>query len=276
MSDFSDLNTLVLGGGAIRGFALLGAVQYMQDKSLLTRIKKYIGTSIGAIIAYLLCIGYAPVEIMVILCQNNFLDRLGQFNLLNMMNGGGAASFSIIQDVIEKLTIQKIGRLVTMDELHDISDKVLVCSTYNHTAGQIEYMDYKNQGSTQCLVILRMSANLPFLFEPFLYNGNIYLDGGIVDNVPTTALEDSDVAIALRLLSKKKNKDITNFLDYAMDILTIPVRQLEEARLAHHVQSCTVIPIPLDYASFKFSLNNTEKFDLFSIGYNTVREYFRI
>lgn len=276
MNDLPNLNTLVLGGGAIRGFALLGAIQYMQDKGLLTNVNKYIGTSIGAIIAYLLCIGYAPVEIMVVLCQNNFLDRLGQFNFLNMMNGGGATSFSVIQDVIEKLTIQKIGRLVTMGELYGMCGKILVCSTYNHTSGQTQYIDHTNYGSTQCLVILRMSANLPFLFEPFLYDGNLYLDGGIVDNVPTGALGGDDVAVALRLLSQKKNKDITNFLDYAMDILTIPVRQLEEARLSHNPTACTVISIPLDYATFHFNLNNTDKFDLFSIGYNTVREYFRI
>lgn len=269
-------NTLVLGGGAIRGFALLGAIQYLQDKGLLTNINKYVGTSIGAIIAYLLCIGYAPVEIMVVLCQNNFLDRLGQYNFLNIINGGGATCFSVIQDVIEKLTIQKIGKLVTMKELYEMCQKTLVCCTYNHTTDKTEYFDYTNHGSTPCVVILRMSANLPFLFEPFFYNGNIYLDGGIVDNVPTHALQENDNAIALRLLSIKKNCDFSNFLDYLMDILTIPVRQLEEARLENHKDNCTIVSIPLDYASFKFNLNKNDKFDLFSIGYNTLREYFKI
>ena len=62
-------NTIVLSGGITKGFGLVGSLQYLQDNGILPHIQKFIGTSIGAIIAYLVCIGYSPIEIMIVSCQ---------------------------------------------------------------------------------------------------------------------------------------------------------------------------------------------------------------
>ena len=66
-------DTLVLSGGGVNGILELGALQYCNDKNLLSSIKTYVGTSIGSIICYLLIIGYTPVEIIVYLCTHNKL-----------------------------------------------------------------------------------------------------------------------------------------------------------------------------------------------------------
>lgn len=269
-----ETNTLVLAGGAIRGFSLLGAIQYLQDKNILCNIDKFIGTSIGAIIGYLICIGYAPVELMVVLCRNNFLDKLSQFDVLNVIHGGGAASFSIVQEVIEKLTIQKISRFITMGELKELYGKTLVCCTYNQTKDCVEYIGSETHPNIPCLVALRMSANLPFLFEPFHYDGNVYIDGGIVDNLPISALEENDKAIALRLLTSKNNNESGNFMDDLMDIMTIPTRHLEKFRLEKVNHQCVVVVLSTKVSFLKFNVDKTEKFDLFSFGYNTMREHF--
>jgi predicted acylesterase/phospholipase RssA len=264
----------VLAGGAISGFSLLGAIQYLQDKNILCNIDKFIGTSIGAIIGYLICIGYAPVELMVVLCRNNFLDKLSQFDVLNVIHGGGAASFSIVQEVIEKLTIQKISRFITMGELKELYGKTLVCCTYNQTKDCVEYIGSETHPNIPCLVALRMSANLPFLFEPFHYDGNVYIDGGIVDNLPISALEENDKAIALRLLTSKNNNESVSFMDDLMDIMTIPTRHLEKFRLEKVNHQCVVVVLSTKVSFLKFNVDKTEKFDLFSFGYNTMREHF--
>ena len=269
-----ESNTFVLAGGAISGFSLLGAIQYLQDKNILCNIDKFIGTSIGAIIGYLICIGYAPVELMVVLCRNNFLDKLSQFDVLNVIHGGGAASFSIVQEVIEKLTIQKISRFITMGELKELYGKTLVCCTYNQTKDCVEYIGSETHPNIPCLVALRMSANLPFLFEPFHYDGNVYIDGGIVDNLPISALEENDKAIALRLLTSKNNNESVSFMDDLMDIMTIPTRHLEKFRLEKVNHQCVVVVLSTKVSFLKFNVDKTEKFDLFSFGYNTMREHF--
>jgi NTE family protein len=269
-----SLDTLVLSGGAIRGFAILGGIQYLQDQKVLGHIRKYIGTSIGAIIGYLICIGYTPVEIMVALTtQYAFLDKLYQFDILNVLNGGGATSFSIVQDVLEKLTIQKIGRFITMQDLLTEFGKVLICCTYNKTQGQIEYISHKTQPNIPCLVALRMTASLPFLFDPFVYNGCVYIDGGILDNLPLTPIDESDHILAIRIKSARMDHHDT-FMERIMDILSIPISYLENLRIQNVSMPFMLIEIEVQGHCLQMSLNTTEKFDMFSLGYNSLRVYF--
>ena len=61
---------VVISGGAIKGIASLGALQYLVDNQFicLQDTLNYIGTSVGGIISYLLIIGYTPIEIFVKIC----------------------------------------------------------------------------------------------------------------------------------------------------------------------------------------------------------------
>ena len=74
-----DYDTLVLSGGSSKGIMTLGALQYLYDNFLLKNIKNYIGTSAGAMICYLLAIGYTPVEIIVYICKHQLLEKMQHF-----------------------------------------------------------------------------------------------------------------------------------------------------------------------------------------------------
>ena len=78
----NSYDTLVLSGGSIKGIILLGSLQYFYDNDCLNEVKTYIGTSAGAIICYLLCIGYTPTEILVYLCVHDLLRSMTYFNVL--------------------------------------------------------------------------------------------------------------------------------------------------------------------------------------------------
>ena len=61
----SYYSTLLLSGGSVKTFASIGALQYLYDKNLICNVETLVGTSAGAILCYLLAIGYTPGEIMV-------------------------------------------------------------------------------------------------------------------------------------------------------------------------------------------------------------------
>ena len=73
-----EYNTLVLSGGGIKGLLILGALQYLYETGKLQKknIRKYIGTSIGAIINVLLIIGYEPKEIVAHIVKSRFFDDI--------------------------------------------------------------------------------------------------------------------------------------------------------------------------------------------------------
>ena len=88
---FISYDTLVLSGGSTKGIIILGSLQYLYDNFYLSKIKNYIGTSSGAIICFLLAIGYTPIEIIVYICTHQLLEKIQHFNVVAMINGGGAS-----------------------------------------------------------------------------------------------------------------------------------------------------------------------------------------
>ena len=110
-------DTLVLSGESSRAFVTLGAIQYAFDNYLLKDLVNYVGTSSGSIICYLLAIGYTPVEIIVYICTNQLMEKMQHFNIVAMIQGRGATSFSSIQEQLEKMSIAKIGYLPTLNDL---------------------------------------------------------------------------------------------------------------------------------------------------------------
>ena len=102
---FLDFDTIVLAGGSTKGLLTLGALQYAYDNNIIKNINTFIGTSAGAILCFLLIIGYTPIEIIVYLCVNQLVEKLQNFNIVGMLNGYGATSFSSIYEHLEKMTI---------------------------------------------------------------------------------------------------------------------------------------------------------------------------
>ena len=114
---YHDYDTLVVAGGSAKSIVSLGALQYVYDNFLHHHFRYYIGTSAGAMICYLLIIGYTPIEIIVYICTHQLLEKMQNFNIFGLVQGLGACSFNIIQEQLEKMTILKIGYLPTLKDI---------------------------------------------------------------------------------------------------------------------------------------------------------------
>lgn len=202
---------------------------------------------------------------------------MANIDILNVMHGNGAVSFHIFQEILEKLTIEKIKKFITLTDLYTKFGKELVCCTYNLTLQKPEYISYKTHPDLNCLTALRMSANLPFFFETFVYDDYKYVDGGIADNFPISQVAEEDVALGIRtkkVLTTDKKREEENVLSQFVAILTVPIGRVEEIQISYETRTDIVsVPIP-SYISTSLHLTNTEKFDLFSNGYETIKNFF--
>lgn len=314
-----EYTTLVMSGGGIRGIGLLGGLQYLADRNRLHRIRKYIGTSVGSIIGYLVAIGYSPIEIMIHLNQRQLLETfVNALNVMDLIHHGGAVNFYVLHEFLEDMTIAKIGHVLTLQQLQDEFGKELVCCAYNYDRRTAEYLGPKTFPNMPCLTALRMSSTLPFVFHPFTYEGCLYLDGAMVDTFPVSQLTEEDVALAIRLgkktpregggggggtsglvhgkgrrgggggyatasVSTKSGGGVGanrrkpfQLLTYLLDILYIPIEHLHrllEETCRH--RPCDTIRIELEMESFQWSLSMAERFDAFSMGYDTFRRYYQ-
>jgi predicted acylesterase/phospholipase RssA len=247
-------DTLVLSGGSAKGMLTLGALQYAYDNYLLKNLQIYIGTSSGAMICYLLIIGYTPIEIMVYICTHQLLEKIQNFNIVAMLQGRGASSFNTIQETLEKMTIQKIGYLPTIKDLYDKYGKTFICVTHNLTDCCTEYIKHDTHGSMPCITALRLSANLPLVFEHYKYGKSFYVDGGISDNF---AIDIGDrlgkkiLGITLTSEGQEGTENIDmNAIELIYKLIFIPISLTVEYKIKQASEKCKIIN--LKYQKLKF------------------------
>ena len=272
-----DYDTLVLSGGSSKGIMTLGALQYLYDNFLLKNIKNYIGTSAGAMICYLLAIGYTPVEIIVYICKHQLLEKMQHFNIVAMINGAGAVSFNNIHEHLEKMTIEKIGYLPTIADLKNKFEKTFICTTYNITEDKTEYLSVETHPDLPCLIALRMTSNLPLIFENYKYGNSFYIDGGISDNFPIDIGDKIGQKVLGILLNSKKenfnNDPDIDILEFIYKVMFIPISQITEHKILNSTEKCKIIRLNYDKLKFfNFNINSKTKLELFSVGYSFIKE----
>jgi len=279
----SSFDTIVLSGNSIKGIVTLGSLQYLTDNFLLNNITNYIGTSSGAMCCYLLAIGYTPIEVIVYICTNQILEKMQYFNVVAMLNGSGASSFTPIQEQLEKMTIEKIGKLLTFKDIKDIYKKNLICVAHNLSTGKTEYIGPDTYPDLPCLIGLRMSANLPLIFDHYKYNGSFWLDGGISNNFAINkACEIGNKIIGVTVTKelddfKCENID-TNILEYIYKLMFIPIYNCQNYMIEQALNkntNCTIIKLSYPKLKlFNFSINSTDKLEMFSYGYQQTNDFF--
>lgn len=272
-----EYDTLVLSGGSIQGIIMLGAIQYMYENNRLSNISTYIGTSAGAMTSYLLAIGYTPVEIITYICTHQIMERLRQFNVVAMLSGNGATSFSTIHEHLEKMTIEKIGKLITLGELKTLFGRTLVCMTHNKTQDCVEMLSHETYPEMPCLVAIRMSSNLPLIFEDFKYNNSFYIDGGISNNFAIDIADKIGQKVLGVYMDTPTSPQTTitnehNILEYIYHLMFIPVRQNTIHKVNCASNKCTVISLkPDDTLFFNFALDTRTKLEMFSNGFSQMK-----
>lgn len=280
--------TLVFSGGGMKGLSLLGGLQYCIDNKMIDEVHTYIGTSIGAIIGYLLIIGYTPIEIFIYTCTNPIFKHEPVLDLISMMNGEGAISYTHFMDYLERMTFDKIGRVLTLKQLYDEFHKTLIVTTYNYTRNKLVYMSWETHPDIPCLTALRMTSTLPLLHSMYKYMNDYYIDGGVADNFPilynlnTNDKEDisSRLGFTLDLLPFKEEstdeettQESFNIVNFIYRLCIIPT--IEEYKIKKEkATDVDIIELTCNVSAFEPIPNSTDKMEAFSRGYQQTKQFF--
>jgi len=234
---------LALGGGGSRGFAHLGVVKALKDKGIVPDIIS--GVSAGAIAGSLIADGKLPEEALKIIKSKGFseytkfvLPRKGLFSLEGLR--------------------KELEKSYSVKNIEDLKTPLFVGTT-NLTKGVVEY---HSKGLLKDYVIA--SASIPVLFEPVIINGDHYVDGGLLDNIPIKPLQNMcEKIIAVNLVPILEAKKITGFKQLIGRTIDLVVNsKIDEFKNSVDV---LIEPKELRHHSF-FSTKNADK--VFEIGYN--------
>ncbi|XP_021360664.1 uncharacterized protein LOC110455070 isoform X1 [Mizuhopecten yessoensis] len=190
---------IVFEGGGSKGMAYCGAVRVLENIGLFPQIKRFAGTSAGAITAALLSAGYNSHDIETFmkndLSKNFMLD--GSFLwrwftcLPRFILGYGLSPATQINEWLGDKLRNKTGSAdVTFEQLYDRTGKELCVVVTNVNNMSEEYCHPKTTPDMPVRLAVLMSMSIPGMFQVVKYNhnarasSNMYIDGGILCNFP--------------------------------------------------------------------------------------------
>ena len=272
-----DYEVLVLSGGGTKGVITLGMLHRLSENNL-SNIKFFVGTSIGSVICFLMIIGLTPVEILSYICTKNIcMDT--KLNILQLLSKGGMMSFDTFFDEIQRTTEERLGFIPTMFELYEQFNKEFVCVTHNLTTNKTVYIDHISHPNLSCIEALKMSCNIPLIFEKYMYDKCFYVDGAVSDNfaIEYTSKRYYDKKILGLYIEthsslRENNQDI---MVYIKSLLTVSFRMNCSISKEFKSQNINTIMATVsdNYPEWNFNLSdNSKRFDLFSIGYKLIDE----
>lgn len=187
---------LVLSGGGTRGFAHLGVIAALKEKGIQPDV--ICGTSVGAIVGAFTAAGKSPDEVMKIFKKGGFF----KYTKLHIPTDG-LMKLTGLQEVIQKeITYKNIEELPLPFWL----------AVSNLNKGIVEY---KNSGSLDQLVLA--SSSIPVLFAPVEVNGQTYVDGGLMDNMPVEPVKnDCEHIITVNISPINPHGKFTNLVQIAL------------------------------------------------------------
>jgi NTE family protein len=186
---------LVFEGGGVKGIAYVGAMEILERKGILKDITRVGGTSAGAINAVLLGLNYSVAETQDILGKLNFRRFLDDSwgiardtNRLITEFGWYKGDYfrRWIGEIIERktgnseATFLEVNSLKAERRFHD-----LYFMGTNLSTGFGEVFSFEHTPRTCVADAVRISMSIPLFFAAKRsMRGDVYVDGGVVDNYP--------------------------------------------------------------------------------------------
>lgn len=179
----NKINTLCFSGGGINCFSFLGALNYILSHDIINinNIHTYIGTSGGAILAYLLSLNYTTNELITFFI-NNDINFIKNINISNLFYNYGLDNGEQILLIIKYFLKKKFNKDdITFIELYDLTHNKLIINGTKINNNKIEEIlfDKDNSPNMSILLALRISISVPIIYSPIYYETNYYIDGGI-------------------------------------------------------------------------------------------------
>ena len=189
-----------LAGGGIRGIAHVGVLKALEENNI--KVAAIAGTSAGSIIATLYAMGYSPYYIYLLfkryardiinIRSKPIINGITNFIRNNKIGLAGLSDGNEFEKMYDELARKKGFRLIG-----DIKMPLLVSAV---DIGESKEYIFTNCASRKNIKdnyiteigigrAVRASSSFPAIFCPCEYKNHIFMDGGVLNNLPTEELK---------------------------------------------------------------------------------------
>ena len=227
------------GGGGAKGFSHIGILMAMEEFGLNHDIVS--GVSAGSVAAVMYASGMTPVQMRECFIEANSF--------------GNFTDWAIPKNGIFKLN--KFSKLlkswIPVSNLEELQIPTVVCATNLTRGTQVGW----SKGEIAPRVIA--SCSVPIIFKPVRINGEYYVDGGVLHNLPAWAIrEQCDMLFGFNC--SPLNRKYT----YKDSIISIAARSFQLGMKANVLQDMNIC----DYVVKPRELSQAKVFDISKLDQN--------
>lgn len=214
------IRNLVFEGGGVRGIAYVGALKVLQEQGIMNNVKRFCGTSAGAITAWLACYYKDDLaEIESIQRRTNFKEFADDdwgviMDVHRLLKKYGWHKGDKFYQWVQGITRQRFGKdNITFHQLFEKTGRELLVTGCNVSKGRT--MRFSKEHTPELFVerALRISMSIPLYFSAiFIHDENVdsfgniignpeidkdidkdrdvFVDGGVLDNYPIQFFDD--------------------------------------------------------------------------------------
>jgi predicted acylesterase/phospholipase RssA len=290
---------LVFQGGGTKGFAFIGVIRALDEYNILPFIKRYAGSSIGSLAATLLAVGYSYNEIKDELLSLNLSifrevgNECGCLTIFfNIFKDYGLYKNNKIYDFIGKLIAKKTNtnnKDYSFKNLYDDKGIELVITGTSLTKSKTHYFHYLTFPDMSIRKAVQISTALPFIYKPVKFNGEMMIDGGILNNYPIYIFDHGNILKNIPVkdydyntktlgfvfsndILDQKDNDVVGIRDYYEDIVKLILTEIERLKISDGYWERTV-KIQTGLIGTDFKISDIEKKQLIESGYIATIDY---
>jgi NTE family protein len=238
-----------LSGGGSRGLAHIGVLKAFEEMGI--AFDCICGVSAGSFVGAFYAGGFTPEEMISFAKKEKFYRLFG----LDWIKLGISHNEYITKVILKYLPD---------DSFHSLNKKLLIGAA-NLNSGTL---DFFSDGSLSQAV--RASCSIPILFSPIAIGKDLYVDGGIINNMPCKILKDQCeyvVGVNLVPFNVKTSIDFKNIPDITSRILELSIWTKIQEDLAY----CDTIIEPEGIGQTGF-FEFTKVQDYIDLGYRSTIE----
>lgn len=277
----TQLKNLVLSGGGVTALGFLGILKLLYEHDLIKEIEHYIGTSMGAIISYLLTIGFTHNELLEFSKLFNFSKITEDIKLDNFLCNYGFIDMNNIKIILKNISnVKNIDNDITFIQHYEKTKKKLSITGTCLSDFKLYYFNYENTPDMKIFDAILISCCIPLLFQPIEHDNKCWIDGGIINNFPIDYCDDeidNTLGIAIKDICFEKctinpKKDLPDYLSNLFKCLVYSdtVKKLETYD-KNTIKYNFDISIMVD-----FNINSDEILEIFNDGYQQAQSQINI
>ena len=238
---------LVLSGGGTRGFAHLGIIAALFNRGIKPDVIS--GVSAGSIVGAFIADGKNPEEIHKILKKGGFF----KYTKLHLPVDG-----LLRLDGLKEVLEAEIG----VKNIEDLKIPLHI-TVSNLNKGSVEYI---NNGPLIETVVA--SSSIPILFSPVKLKGDLYVDGGLLDNVPVNPIsEECEKLIVANISPIHPKSNIKNLIQITARTFYMSVNPN-----TNKIRKNSWLYIEPEGIDEYEILSRTHADELYDLGYNTAEK----